>query len=189
MANRFFRKLTRDPRFLDRVQRRLYEELYRPDMTSVMLDEIDRIERENARFASNRVSFVDRLNSTRELVTKRDEILRRLQDVADVAFTTHTTTDTTVLSVFARSLASLRLVTIELREPANDVQLFEDRDGDGRISSGDRELPLDPQGTLDRREKSPAGRVLGRVALPQRFQGIGLKPTPPGHAVFVEGIL
>ena len=51
MLNRLFRKLARDPRFLDRVHQHLYEQLYRGNATALQLKELDRVMRSYASFA------------------------------------------------------------------------------------------------------------------------------------------
>lgn len=146
MANRFYYKLTRDPRFLDRVQRILYEDLYLAEATAAQLTELDRIEATYTPFALDRGAFVRYLDSLRFKVEQRGRAVERFLQEGEVRFVQNPAGSGALLQIFARAASSLRLDHIELEGPATGVRLFEDRDFDGSLSDGDREVRVRADG-------------------------------------------
>ncbi len=149
-ANRLFRKLCRDPRFLDRVQRVVKEQLLDAGLFEAQLEELDRIERQYAAYDLDPRAFDRSIFETRAKVTARRETLRGFFRVADLCFCDGAAGEETSgqrpLDLYARSVASLRPAWIELGSNAEGVQLFEDQNFDGALDPGDREVGVRAQG-------------------------------------------
>lgn len=146
MANRFFRKLARDPRFLDRVQANVYRRLHLVGATERQLDELERIRLTYADLALDRQNFMREIEAVEAMVATRGETVADLFGVGEAVFEVEESASASRLNVFARAVASLRLEAVELDEPANGLRLVEDRDFDGELGPADRELPVRAEG-------------------------------------------
>jgi hypothetical protein len=113
-SNRLLRALARDPRFAD----------------------YDGLE------LNHRSELLDDLATARRKLEQRAESLAERRRVAEVRFETTQAAFGCRVRASARSLASLRLLAMEVDGPAEGLRLLEDRDGDGAPSSGDRELSV-----------------------------------------------
>lgn len=148
-ANALFLKLCRDPRFLDRVQEILQERILEANMTAQVVDEANRVLKVYGDEALDPDRFRDYVGMVCGRVRARGEAYRRFRDVAQAAFDGG---EAGRLTVWARSLASLRLDRIELEGDAAGVRLFEDRDFDGQPGPRDREIAVRAEGNVLRLE-------------------------------------
>ena len=145
MANRLFRKVCQDPRFLDAVHRRIEEDLIEADATSLQLAELERL-RELAPLALPLDEFDDYLNDLGDVVRERGKTVLRWHRQADLRYQQRATAGARVLTLWARAAASFGLTRLTLESPCPSVRLYEDRDQSGALSEGDRELALEIRG-------------------------------------------
>jgi hypothetical protein len=148
-ANRLLRRLAQDPRFLDEVQRIVHDEMLEGGLARAQIEELDRVEaalRAAGVFEDGWLPYA--MRGTRSRIEARAATVRRHHEVAKVAFTQREEEGEALsLSVFATCAASLRLEGVVLRGRAFGVRLFEDRDFDGRLSDGDRQLSTRAEGS------------------------------------------
>lgn len=142
MLCRLFRKLARDPRFLDRVQQLVYEKLYRGHATALQVEELDRVMNTYGQFTLDPRGFEKAVRTARRMVESRGKTVEEMLKRAEVSFATAPANDGVALTAFAEAVASLRLDEVVLTGPAEGIRLVEDRDFDGRLSPADRELKV-----------------------------------------------
>ncbi len=140
-ANRLFAKVARDPRFLDRLHA-IVAELIETDATQRQVDELERIRVDNREYALDRARFESSLDELVQRVRRRGDTVRRHHEVADVTFVPGIADGAVKLDVYARSVASLRLIELRLESESPGFQLWEDRDFDGVVGDGDRSVPV-----------------------------------------------
>lgn len=140
MANRLYRKLCRDPRFLDDVHRAVARRFLRPDLTRSQIAEIERIDRSWAACTAEPGRFRAYLDFVRGRVALRGRIVRDHHATADMAYATRAAGEGLAVDVYARAVASLRLRGLVLEAAAAGLRLVEDRDFDGRLGPRDRLL-------------------------------------------------
>ena len=147
-ANRMFRRLAQDARFLDRVQRIVHDELLAADVTRLELEELDRVERvlrSAGLFEDGRLPGA--VGAMRRKLQVRARTVREQHAVARAWFRQEAAADHgRAFSVFAMSAASFRLEGVELEGDARGVRLYEDRDSDGRLTRADRLLVTHAEG-------------------------------------------
>ncbi len=147
VANRMFKKLARDPRFLDRVHRLMHDRLLKSDMTLLQLREHDRIRSACAPLALDPKAFVARTRAMERRLGQRGDTVRNQAAVADLHYeVARSPSGAITVQLHARATASLRLRGLTLNGPASGVRLFEDRDFDGVVGEADRELKVDATG-------------------------------------------
>ncbi|MBL8842258.1 MAG: CotH kinase family protein [Planctomycetes bacterium] len=141
-ASRLFLRLAQDPRFLDRVARLVSEQLAAEETPRVQLAALDRAER-----ALRRAQVpVDRwlevaFRGMRRKVEERHATVRQQHAIAEVAYEVGAAKEGVVpLELHATAVASLRLTALDFEAPPAALALFEDRDFDGAIGPGDREV-------------------------------------------------
>lgn len=172
MANRLYRKVSRDPRFLDDVHGRIARDFLAPgsDMTALQREELERVHEALPPQAVGRRSLIGYLQQMKAIVEARGETVRRWHAAGRVVFEeeakerprTENDEVVTVLSVHAYAAASLRLEGILFAAEPRGVSVYEDRDFDGQLSPGDRPLAVRPDGRRLQVETADALLYTGR---------------------------
>ena len=143
IANALFVKLCRDPRFLDRVHKVMAERFLEPDVPAKLRAEADRVLESYGGEPLDRESFKAYVKKIQAVLEARIRTVRSKLAVADLTFAT----EGGGFAAYARSAASLRLQAVELDAPAAGVRLYEDRDFDGTVGPGDREIRVRADGS------------------------------------------
>ncbi|MCA8942537.1 MAG: CotH kinase family protein [Planctomycetes bacterium] len=136
-ANRLFRKVVREPRFLDAVQRRVVE-MVAGGAFEAQLQELDRLRRDYREYALDVSAFDALLDGAEDRVRARAATVARFQHDEAVRYTARRDGRTTVLDVYSRGAASPRLEAILFEGSAVSVQVYEDRNGNGIVDTEDR---------------------------------------------------
>ena len=143
MANRLFEKLARDPRFLDDVHAVVWAELLQPNYSAKLVEEIERIRDDSAQFALNFAEFDRYLSNMAEIVEARRRTLFNAHRGSELHFTTSTTDGPVLgLDLRAKGLMSFRLRALQFDGAVDGLEVFEDRDFDGKITAADRRLQV-----------------------------------------------
>jgi len=153
-ANALFVKLCRDPRFLDRMHRAMDERFMKAHVPAKLFAEVERILTSYSGEALDRHAFEAHAKWVRARVAGRLDTVRSTLGVADLAFEP----EDGGFAAYARSASSLSLKALELDASADGVRLWEDRDFDGSVSPGDRELGVRADGStlyVDEEEDVP----------------------------------
>ncbi len=141
-ANRLFLRLAQDPLFLDRVAKIVEEKFLAEEHPSLQLEALDRAEATLKATATP----IDRwlgyaFRGMRRKLEERHAAVLLQHAVAEVAFENDAPNgEERLLRVAATAIASLRLVALDLETAPAKLELFEDRDGDGRVSQADRKV-------------------------------------------------
>jgi len=140
--NRLFRKLVRDPRFLDQVHTVLYNEILARGVIENVIAELDSIKDNFLKYDVETEQLSDFIENTKLRLKKREDVFKKVGNMAEVIFDTQRVDYGIILSINATSIRSLKLVGISLNHMPNGIHLYEDRDFNGKISEMDRELKL-----------------------------------------------
>lgn len=141
-ANRLFRKVVRNPEFLDLVQRRVAE-MVAAGAIRAQLEEIERLRQDVREYALDVDRFDRMLAGAESRLRARAETIAGFQGDEDVRFAVEPIRDLIALDVHARGPASLRLHALELEAMPNaEVELWEDRNFNGIVDGRDRQLAL-----------------------------------------------
>lgn len=141
-ANRFFYKLTRDPRFLDRVHEILNDRILTGEIVTKILGELDRIQKNYSNIALDQDLFKRSIESAKRRLATRASTLARIAEKTEVSFLSQPNETGTALSIYATALTSFKLRKLKLNRYVDDLLVYEDRDFDGKISGADRQLPV-----------------------------------------------
>lgn len=143
IGNRLYRKLCSDPRFLDAVMKNIRMTLGEKQVDVKLVDEIVRVQNSIAPSLAEPDLFVQELEEAKNRLITRTRDIRRILDLAKVSYVV----EGQLLTVFATSPATLKLDAIQFERAPTGVTVFEDRDFDGMLSEGDRELSTSIEGT------------------------------------------
>ena len=136
IGNRLYRKLCTDPRFLDAVMKHVRQTLDNKKVCEKLVAEIVRVQESIAFSLADPEEFTQQLEEAKILLVSRSDDISRILESASVSYTL----DDTALTVFATAPATLKLEAIEFEKPPIGITVFEDRDLNGTLSDGDREL-------------------------------------------------
>ena len=175
MANRLYRKVCRDPRFLDDVHQVMVQELIAGQATESQLQEIDRLLQEVVPIALRPGETRRYLENMKRIVSTRGQTVRGWQREGRVCFQSEVDTGVRRCRVWARGTTSLRLTALELAGAADGVEVLEDRDGDGQKSKGDRSFDVTVDGS----------RI--EVRTPDALLYVGRDFRAPYHEALREG--
>lgn len=143
VGNRLYRKLCTDPRFLDAVMKKIDEVLRKRQVEAKLVEEIGRVQEAVAPALAEPRKFVDELENAKLSLVSRSKDVRRILETANVSYVA----DGNELTVFATSPATLKLEAIQFDRAPIGITVYEDRDFNGKLSDGDRELVTSVDGS------------------------------------------
>ncbi len=142
-GNRLYRKLCTDPRFLDAVMKDIREALRTRQVDAKLVEEISRVQKSVATSLADSNKFIEQLEDAKKSLVSRTEDIRRILETASVSYVV----EDGGVTVFATSPATLKLEAMQFDRVPEGITVYEDRDFDGEISVGDRELATSVEGT------------------------------------------
>ncbi|MDB4477404.1 right-handed parallel beta-helix repeat-containing protein, partial [Rhodopirellula sp.] len=108
-----------------------------------LVNEIESAQESIAPSLADPEDFTRQLDGAKIRVVSRTDDIKRILASASVSYTL----DDMALTVFATAPATLKLEEIEFEKPPVGITVFEDRDFNGALSEGDRELSASIDGT------------------------------------------